>query len=105
MAMMGRTQEEISPMTSPGIPSRQALEFGRTHAQVLRRWSEFFAAAAALAEANVELGEAYSAGADEFEKWVRTASAGPSAWFSADSMKRWADLFAVGGEQGERSTP
>jgi hypothetical protein len=40
----------------PG-PSERALEFGRQYAEVLSRWGELFAAAAALTEATVKLGE------------------------------------------------
>lgn len=80
-------------MTAPEPPSAHALEFGRQYAEALARWSELFAAASALVEANVSMGEAYSAAAGEFEQWMQTMAAGPAAWMSPDAMKRWTDAF------------
>jgi hypothetical protein len=77
----------------PDPPSARALDFGRQYAETLNRWSELFAAAAALVEANVAMGESYASAAGEFEGWMQSMAKGPAAWMGPDAMSRWGELF------------
>jgi hypothetical protein len=83
-------------------PSERALQFGRQYAEVLQRWSELFAAAAALTEANVRLGELAAEAAGEFEAWVERAREAPFAWAGPEAFKRFMEAFMPPGESGSR---
>lgn len=70
-------------------PSDRALEFGRQYAIVLQRWSELFATASALVEANVRLGELAADAAGEFDAWLQRAAQAPFAWASPEAFRRF----------------
>jgi len=74
-------------------PSEQALAFGRQYSIVLQRWSELFAAAAALTEANVRLGELAADAAGEFEAWVERVREAPFAWAGPETFRRFMETF------------
>lgn len=76
-------------------PSDAALEFGRQYAVVLQRWAELFAAASALVEANVRLGELAADAAGEFEAWLQRAREAPFAWASPEAFQRFMEAFAA----------
>ncbi|GIW13806.1 MAG: hypothetical protein KatS3mg062_1245 [Tepidiforma sp.] len=82
--------------SSPLVPTGRALEFGRQYAVVLQRWSELFAAAAALAEANVRLGELAAEAAGEFDDWVERAREAAFAWASPDAFRQFMEAFGQG---------
>ena len=82
-------------MTMPDPPSARALEFGRQYAESLARWSELFAAASALVQTNVTMGEAYASAAGEFEQWMQNMAKGLAAWMGPYAMKRWTEMFGT----------
>jgi hypothetical protein len=86
-------------MTDPGLssffaPSERALAFGEQYAVVLARWGQLFEAAAALTQANVELGRMASDAAREFEGWVAQTAAMPWSWMSPDALQQFLRGFA-----------
>jgi hypothetical protein len=78
---------------SPFWPSEQALQFGEHYADVLRRWSELFAAASELVTANVALGRAATDSAREFDQWLRQNASAPWNWMRPETLQQFADLF------------
>jgi hypothetical protein len=70
-------------------PSERALEFGRQYAEVLGRWGELFAAAAALTQANVKLGEMTAEASKEFDQWVKETANAPWSWMNPDVLTRF----------------
>ncbi len=92
----------VARQRSPFLaPSERALEFGRQYALVLQRWSELFAAASALVEANVRLGELATDAAAEFDAWLQRAAQGPFAWANPEMLKRFMEGSV--GRQGPES--
>lgn len=75
-------------------PSDRALEFGDQYAKVLARWSELFAAASTLVDANVELGRMTSEAGKEFEQWVRSSAAAPWAWLDPEMLQKFLQTFS-----------
>ncbi len=89
-------------MTMPKPPSANALEFGRHYAETLQRWADLFAAASALVQSNVAMGEAYASSAGEFEQWMQAMAKGPAAWMGPEAMARWTEMFGSAFTPGTR---
>ncbi len=76
-------------------PSDRALEFGRQYAVVLQRWSDLFASASLLVEANVRLGELAAEAAADFEAWLQRAREAPFAWASPEAFQRFMESLGT----------
>ena len=77
-------------------PSDRALEFGAQYATVLGAWSEMFAAAGKLVEANVALGRMTSDASKEFQSWLQETANAPWNWLNPEVMQRYMRSAAMG---------
>ncbi len=104
-APSGYTPAMARARSSFTLPSERALAFGRQYGEVLQRWADLFAAASALVEANVRMGELANEAAREFEAWLRESAESPFRWFGPEAVQRMMAAFTPPPPGGPAAKP